>query len=151
MSVLKLDGANGAIAYPKKFITAFANGAIAVGDVVKVETDTSADPDPDTYGAGGFIVTETAESNSPLACGVAITAAADGQLVQVQVAGFNNACTAAEAIAIGDTVSGSASGGVRKCDSIGGETVFPFAVCVNAFTSGQADGAILIMDKGWFY
>ena len=151
MGVLKRDGANGAIAYPKKFITSLANGAIAIGDVVKVETDTSADPDPDTYGAGGFVVTATAESNSPLACGVAITAAADGEEVQIQVAGFNDACTSAEAIAIGDTVSGSANGDVRKCDSIGGETVFPFAICVNAFSGTTNDGAILIMDKGWFY
>ena len=151
MSILKRDGANGVIAYPKKIITALANGTIAIGNVVKVETDVSADPDPDTYGAAGFVVTATAESNSPLAFGVATTAAADGEEVQVQVAGFNDTCVAAEAIAIGALVSGSASGQLRDCDALDDETVFPFGVCVNDIGSGLSDGAILIMDKGWFY
>tara|TARA_R100000315_G_C5207558_1_gene122830 strand:- start:363 stop:815 length:453 start_codon:yes stop_codon:yes gene_type:complete len=150
MGVLKRDGGNGVIAYPKKIVTCLANGTIAVGQVVKIETDNTATPDPDTYGYT-FVVTATAESNSPLACGVAVTAAADAEEVQIQVAGFNSDCTAAEAIAIGATVSGSASGQLRDCDALDDETVFPFGVCVNAITSGQSDGAILIMDKGWFY
>ena len=150
MGVLKRDGGNGVIAYPKKTFTALANGTIAVGNVVKVETDTTQTPDPDTYGAAGFIVTITGENNSPLACGVALTAAADGEEVQIQYAGFNDTCTSAEACAIGDTISGSASGAMRKCDSVGGETVWPFAVCVNAFAGTTNDGAVLIFDKGWF-
>ena len=151
MSILKRDGANGVIAYPKKIVSALANGAIAVGNVVKVETDVSADPDPDTYGAAGFVVTVTAENNSPLACGVAVTAAADGEVVQIQVAGFNDTCTPiSEAIAIGETVGSAASGEIRQGDSHDKDNQ-PFAVCVNAFTSATADGAILIIDKGWFY
>lgn len=151
MSILKRDGANGAIAYPKKIVSALANGAIAVGNAVKVETDVSADPDPDTYGAAGFIVTVTAEDNSPLACGVAVTAAADGEVVQIQVAGFNNTCTPiGESIAIGETVGTAATGEIRQGDTHSA-TAQPFAVCVNAFTADTADGAILIIDKGWFY
>jgi predicted RecA/RadA family phage recombinase len=150
MAVMKRDGANGAIAYPKNIYTALANGAITAGDVVKVETDTSADPDPDTYGAAGFIVAATAESNSPLAFGVAVTTAADGEEVQVQTSGFNDAVTSAEAIAIGEMVGGSANGDVRQWDTEGA-TSQPFAVCVNAFSGTTNDGAILIIDKGWFY
>ena len=150
MPVQKYDtGHNGTIAYPRKFVTVLANGAIAAGDVVKVETDTSADPDPDTYGAAGFIVTATAESNSPLACGVAATAAADGEKVVIQVAGFNDACTSAEAISIGEMVGGSASADVRQWDTESA-TSQPFGVCVNAFSGTTNDGAILINDKGWF-
>jgi len=146
---LKRDGQNGQIAYPKKIVTSLANGAITAGDVVKVETDTSASPDPDDFGAAGFIVTVTAESGSPLACGVALTTAADGEEVQVQVAGFNDSCTSAEAISIGESVSGSANGDVRQWDTESA-TVQPFAVCVNAFAGTTNDGAILIIDKGWF-
>jgi len=151
MSVLKLDGANGVIAYPKKIVTALANGAIAVGNVVKVETDTTADPDPDTYGAAGFVVTVTAESNSPLACGVAVTAAADGRPVQIQVAGFNDTpeIVTGDTAAIGTMVGGSASGEIRAWDTEAADEQ-PFAVVVSAFTDGAADGAILIIDKGWF-
>jgi len=148
MAVLKLDGANGVIAYPKKIVSALANGTIAIGDVVKVETDTSATPDPDTYGAAGFVVTATAESNSPLAVGVAVTAAVDLGIVQIQVSGFNDACTSAEAISIGEAVGGSANGDVRQWDTEGA-TAQPFAVCVNAFAGTTNDGAILITDKGW--
>tara|TARA_R100001443_G_scaffold78059_2_gene85285 strand:- start:3194 stop:3649 length:456 start_codon:yes stop_codon:yes gene_type:complete len=151
MSILKRDGGNGVIAYPKKIVSALANGTIAVGNVVKVETDVSADPDPDTYGAAGFVVTVTAENNSPLACGVAVTAAADGEVVQIQVSGFNSTCTPiSEAIAIGSTVGSAASGEIREGDTHS-NTAQPFAVCVNDFTSATADGAILIIDKGWFY
>jgi len=148
MAVLKLDGANGVIAYPKKIYTALANGAIAVGDVVKVETDTTQTPDPDTYGAAGFIVAPTAEANSALAVGVATTAAADGEEVQVQVSGFNDAVTSVEPIAIGEMVGGATAGDVRQWDTEGA-TSQPFAVCVNAFAGTAADGAILIIDKGW--
>ena len=148
MAVLKRDGGNGVIAYPKKIYTALANGAIAAGDVVKVETDVSADPDPDTYGAAGFVVTVTAESNSPLAGGVATAAAADGEEIQIQVSGFNDAVTSAEAIDIGDAVGSSANGDVREWDTESA-TSQPFAVCVNAFAGTAADGAILIIDKGW--
>ena len=148
MAVLKRDGGNGVIAYPKKIYTALANGAIAAGDVVKVETDVSADPDPDTYGAAGFVVTVTAESNSPLAVGVATTAAADGEEIQIQVSGFNDAVTSAEAIDIGDAVGSSANGDVREWDTESA-TSQPFAVCVNAFAGTAADCAILIIDKGW--
>ena len=149
MSVLKLDGANGVIAYPKKIVSALANGTIAIGDVVKVETDTSATPDPDTYGAAGFVVTATAESNSPLAVGVAVTAAVDLGTVQIQASGFNDACTSAEAISIGEAVGGSNNGDVRQWDTESA-TAQPFAVCVNAFAGTTNDGAILITDKGWF-
>mgnify|MGYP003131491959 CR=1 FL=1 len=148
MAVLKRDGGNGVIAYPKKIYTALANGTIAVGDVVKVETDVSQTPDPDTYGAAGFIVAPTAESNSALAVGVATTAAADGEEIQIQVSGFNDACTSAEAIAIGEMVGGSANGDVRQWDTESA-TAQPFAVCVNAFAGTTNDGAILIIDKGW--
>ena len=146
---LKRDGQNGVIAYPKKIVTALANGAINLGDVVKVETDTSASPDPDDFGAAGFIVTVTAESGSPLACGVALNTVADGEEVRIQVAGFNDTCTSAEAIDIGDSCDSSANGDVRETDSASA-TVQPFAVCVNAFSGTTNDGAILIIDKGWF-
>ena len=150
MAVLKLDGANGVIAYPKKIVTALANGAIAVGNVVKIETAVGQVPDPATYGAAGFIVLVTAENNSPLACGVAVTAAADGEEVQIQISGFNSACTPiSEAIAIGETVGSAASGEIRQGDTHS-NTAQPFAVCVNDFTSATADGALLIIDKGWF-
>jgi predicted RecA/RadA family phage recombinase len=150
MAVMKRDGGNGVIAYPKNIYTALANGAITAGDVVKVETDTSADPDPDTYGAAGFVVAPTAESNSALVVGVAVTSAADGEEVQVQTSGFIDTCTSAEAIGIGDMVGGSANGDIRQWDTEGA-TSQPFGVCVNAFAGTTNDGAILIIDKGWFY
>ena len=146
---LKRDGQNGQIAYPKKIVTVLANGAITLGDVVKVETDPAASPDPDVYGAAGFVVTVTAESGSPLACGVAMETVADGEAVQIQVAGFNATCTSFEAIDIGDSCDGSANGDVRETDTASA-TVQPFAVCVNDFAGTTNDGAILIIDKGWF-
>ena len=76
------------------------------------------------------------------------TAAADGEEIQIQVSGFNDAVTSAEAIDIGDAVGSSANGDVREWDTESA-TSQPFAVCVNAFAGTAADGAILIIDKGW--
>lgn len=148
MAVLKLDGANGVVAYPKKIYTALANGAITVGQCVKIETDVTANPDPDTYGAAGFVVTATVGSNSPLCIGVAVSGAADGETVEVQVAGFNSDVTSVEAITLGDAVGSSASGLVRQWDT---ETAAaqPFAVCVLAFAGADGNGTIMIIDKGW--
>jgi len=146
---LKRDGQNGQIAYPKKTVTVLANGAITAGDVVMVETDTAADPDPDVYGAAGFIVKASDANDSPLACGVALTTAADGEAVTIQVAGFNDSCTSDGAIAINVMVGSAASGDVSTWASESG-TSQPFAVCVNNFAGTTNDGAILIIDKGWF-
>lgn len=153
MAVLKRDGANGVIAYPKKIFTALADGIIAVGDAVKVQAVLSAGgvattPAPGTYGAAGFVVTVTANPGECLAFGVAVTAAVDLEEVQIQVSGFTDAVTSVDSIALGDMVSGSASGQVRQYDAASA-TVQPFAVCVDAIGAGLSDGAILIIDKGW--
>ena len=107
---LKRDGQNGVIAYPKKIVTALANGVITLGDVVMVETDPTASPDPDVYGAAGFVVKSSDAVDSPLACGIAIEGATDGNPVQIQVAGFNATGTSTGAIAL-NAMAGSGAGG----------------------------------------
>ena len=147
---LKRDGQNGVIAYPKKIITAYANGAITAGDVVKVEITSGEVPDPDTY---GFLwIVEVSTLDSPLACGVALNTVADGEDVQVQVAGYNQDITGGEAIAVGRVVNPGV--GTVMDYNAEGALAEHFGVCVVAFTTNPAvnytDGAILINDKGWF-
>lgn len=146
---LKRDGQNGVIAYPKKIVTALANGVITLGDVVMVETDPTASPDPDVYGAAGFVVKSSDAVDSPLACGIAIEGATDGNPVQIQVAGFNATGTSTGAIAL-NAMAGSGAGGDISPWATESATAQPFAVCVNAFAGTTNDGAVLIIDKGWF-
>ena len=82
MSILKIDGVDGDVHRPKKFATLFATAAIAKGDVVEI------DPGTDTNGSGMHVKKSSAQDNE-VVIGVAETAAAAaGDTVRVQVAGF---------------------------------------------------------------
>lgn len=146
----KRDGQNGVINYPKKIVTGLANGAIAAGEVVKLEITSGETPDPDDFGY--LWIFEVSTLDSPLAVGVALEAAADGAEVQVQVSGYNADTTGGEAIAVGRVVNPGA-GTVMDWNTETAE-VAVFGVCVVAFTTtptvNYTDGAIMIYDKGWF-
>jgi hypothetical protein len=153
MAVLKIDGVDGDLHEYKAIYTAVANGAITAGQVVEVETDPTASPDPDDHGYNGQVVKACGTTSSPLACGVALTTVADGEKVQVVYAGLVDCVnktgpTAAENIALGEKVSASTSGQIRQYDTDSATTA-ALGVCVDAFTSGNSDGKFLMYDKGW--
>lgn len=139
------------IGMPKKFVTLYASGAITAGDCVAIDTGVT------TNGAG-MHVEQCDVDDSPLAIGIARDTAADGATVVVQVAGYNDACTAVAIINLGDWV-GSDTGTDGNIQAVGGTAgatvalstvVQGFALCVDAFTAGAADGAILIYDHGYY-
>tara|TARA_R100001082_G_scaffold62613_2_gene35082 strand:+ start:45 stop:515 length:471 start_codon:yes stop_codon:yes gene_type:complete len=155
MAVHKIDGVNGVVNYPKKFVTLWADGAITKGDVVCFSSST-------TYGIG-LSVTITDGSvaiadDSQRAVGIAVETVTTGKPVKVQVAGYNNMSTAAANIDIWDPV-GHDTGVDGRIQTIGGTAdgtvafttkVKPIGICIDAFTSGNADGAIMIYDHGMF-
>ena len=154
MGILKLDGVDGVAHNPKNTYTALANGTITKGQVVILETDGSESPDPDEYGYAGQVVLACDANSSPLACGVALTSATDGQRVTIQTGGLidgvnGTSPTSAEAIALLDRVSASTSGQIRIYDS-DSSTTEVLGVCIDAYSSGDTDGKFMMYDKGWF-
>jgi len=154
MGILKIDGVDGTAHNPKNTYTALANGTITKGQVVILETDAAADPDPDNYGYAGQIVKACDATSSPLACGVALHAASDKEKVIIQTGGLIDGVnatspTAAEAISAGDRVSASTSGQIRIYDT-DSTTTEVLGVCIDAYSSGDSDGKFMMYDKGWF-
>jgi len=152
MPILKIDGVDGALNEYKHIYTALANGTIAKGATVEVETDPTATPDPDLHGYNGQVVKSCGTTSSTLCIGVALEAATEGQKVRVQCGGMVDSSvtgtTSAEAIAIGQKVSASTSGEIRIYDSDSATTA-SIGVCVGAYSGATADGKILLYDKGW--
>ncbi len=152
MPILKIDGVDGDLNEYKHIYTALANGTIAKGATVEIETDPTASPDPDLHGFNGQVVKSCGTTSSTLCIGVALEAATEGQRVRVQCAGMVNSAvtgtTSAEAIAIGEKVSASTSGQIRIYDTDSATTA-AIGVCVDAYSGATADGKILLYDKGW--
>ena len=155
MAIHKIDGVDGVDNYPKKFITLWcsltASASIAKGDVVILDTGTTSPEGEALY------VKQSDAADSVLVVGVAAETVTNGagatrdHPIRVQVAGYNDTCTATAAIiGIGVQVSSAAAGDVVACTATTTSTVKPFALCINAFGSGLSDGAILIYDHGMF-
>ena len=152
MAIHKIDGVDGVVNYPKKFVTLWADVAITKGDVVCVSTTT-------TYGAG-LSVTNTGDSladGSFRVAGVAAETVAAGKPVQVQTAGYNADATAgAAAIAVMlevqfDLASAAGKAGCLMAAAAPDATHKAFGLVVDALSGAeQADGAILIYDHGMF-
>ena len=144
MAVHKIDGVDGVNHFPKKFVTLTATAAITKGNVVMIDTGTT------TNGAG-MHVKKTDAADDQLQIGVAAeTVTASGAAIKIQVAGYNGDCTdSGSAIAAGLLVGCDTAGLVEIVSDQTATTKY-FAVCVDAFTAGAADVAIMIVDHGFY-
>ena len=144
MSILKIDGVDGDVHRPKKFATLFATAAIAKGDVVEI------DPGTTTNGSGMHVKKSSAQDNE-VVIGVAETAAAAaGDTVRVQVAGFNaNAVDSGSGITAGEAVGCDNAGKVATVGDLDANQK-AFAVCIKTYSSSGSDGEILIYDHGFY-
>jgi hypothetical protein len=166
MAIQKADGVDAYNNFPSKFIKVYCRmpaggAAVAIGDVVVLDTtiDRALLQTSDAY---GLTVTRAgATANLPLACGVACeaipanTTAADTYvLLQIQYAGYNDAVVAASAVATGLFVGTSATAAQVDDFTVARTNLADyFAVCVKPFTlvaGVYTDGALLIVDKGFF-
>jgi hypothetical protein len=154
MSVFKADGVDGHNANLVKTVTLWATDAIVIGDCVMIDTAVV------LYGYG-YAVKQSDTINSPLAAGIALQTVTGTptapQQIKVQYAGpvgdtaldpaFLATPTASGIIAAGGTVGSGAAGVVRPSASTG---INHFAVCLDAYSGATTDGAIIIIDKGWY-
>lgn len=121
----------------------------------------SLDPGDSTYGLGKSCKVSVIDDD-PLCFGVTVEAktVTTGQPVgriKVQVSGpiqdADTYCpTAQGAIAINKAVGANNSTNTKRIKEVGtcAAAIQPFAVCIEAFSDGAADGALMIIDKGWF-
>lgn len=124
-------------------LSLYCTEAATAGKVAMINTGDT------TYGAG-FSLKVADASDSPLAVGVFTQTTTAAGFVEVQVAGYNNTPTdSGSGISINGLVGSAATGEVKTLGSPSA-TVWPFAVCVDAFTADTADGAIMIIDKGFY-
>lgn len=124
-------------------VSLYATAAVTAGQVAMINTSDT------TYGAG-FSCKLSDASDSPLAFGVFTQTTTAAGFVEVQVGGYNSTPTdSGSGISAAANVGSAASGAVKSLGSPSA-TVWPFAVCVDAFTASTADGAIMINDKGWY-
>ena len=152
MAVHKIDGVDGVVNYPRKFVTLWSDGAaIAKGDVVQISTST-------TYGIG-LTVTQADHQDGQYVVGIAMEAAGTTAIpIRVQVAGFNDIAVANVIIDIFDMVGvdDSDHGEMNTVGGTAGATVAfstqvqAFALCIRAYTAGNSDGAIMIYDHGFY-
>ena len=153
MAIHKIDGVDGVVNYPKKFVTLWADVAITKGDVVCVSSTT-------TYGVG-LSVTNTGDTladGSFRVAGIAAETVAIGKPVKVQTAGYNaDATSGSGVIAVMLEVqfdlasTTAAKAGCLMPAAAPTATKKAFGLCVDAFTAiDVADGAILIYDHGMF-
>ena len=152
MAVHKIDGVDGVVNYPRKFVTLWSDGAaIAKGDVVQIATTT-------TNGIG-LHVTQADTQDNQMVIGVAMEAAGTTVVpIRVQVAGYNDIAVAEIDINQFDPVSvDNSDHGEMNCvgGTAGSTTAFStkvkaFALCITAYTAGNSDGAIMIYDHGFY-
>lgn len=145
MAINKSDGVDGQDHVIVRKTMLYAAAAVAVGDCVMIDIADTTD------GLGKSIKVSDA-ANSPLAFGVALTAVgASGGYVQCQLSGPSvNVATANGVIAILKMIGSNVAGDVSECGAAIDEDNWAFAVCMEAFTAGNADGTMMIIDKGWF-
>jgi hypothetical protein len=145
----KQDGVDGDQDRCKRFVGLYGTAAITKGQAVVIDTT-------DTTNGAGFSVKKSVVDDDPLAVGVAEETTTAAGNVKIQLAGYRDDCTARTgAIAVG-TMVGSAGtagasdhGGVKQLGTVS-STVWPFALCVDAFTDDNANGIILIEDRGFY-
>jgi hypothetical protein len=148
MALFKRDGVDGTNHTPKRFVTVYGTAAITVGMAVVVDYSNT------DYGMGNA-VKKSALNDDPLACGVADETTSAAGPIRIQVSGLRTDCTARTgAINVGESVgsagtTGGDEGGVKAVGTCAA-TIQPFAVCVDAFTDDNANGQILIIDKGFW-
>lgn len=127
--------------------------AVAIGVPVAI------DPTVTTIGQGKTCKVNVIDDN-PLAFGVtyeAIAAGAAGRMIRVQVGGpilatDSHNPTAQGTINAGEAVGANNSTTAQRIKAVGtcAATIQPFAVSMTAYTTGNANGSIMIIDKGWF-
>jgi len=143
MAIHKIDGVDGVNHFPKKFVTLTATAAITKGNVVMIDTGTT------TNGAG-MHVKKTDAADDQLQIGIAAETVASGAAVRVQVAGYNADSTDSGAGIVAGLLVGCDTAGLVETVSDQTATTKYFAVCVTTFTAGNADGAVMIVDHGFY-
>ena len=157
MAIQKADGVDAYNNFPSKSIKVYCTAAVTAGQVVELDFSATRSPLQTTDAFGLSVKPAAGTANLPFACGVALETIGAAGYVQVQYAGYNNlvTCEAAGGISLGSFV-GTDDTNAGRVQSFGAppvtrtSSVDYFAVCVDAFTAGAADGAILIFDKGYF-
>ena len=144
MAIFKMDGVDGVVAYPKKFVTLYATEIITKGNVVAIDEDVS------TNGAGLHVCLPDA-ADTINAIGVAAETVASGATIRVQVAGYNEDTThdATMALAAPGRLVGTTTAGLTQELTAVNITSRAFAICVTAFGS-TTNGAIMIFDHGFY-
>ena len=149
MAIYKSDGVDGVLATPNKFIEVYCSTAVNRGDVVVLELDAN-------FATNGLTVAKAgATGNLAKACGIAMETISAAGFVQIQYAGFNElaTCEAAGGITVNAFVGtdNTAAGRIQPFGTANRTDLLDyFAVCARAYTAGDDDGAILIVDKGFF-
>ena len=148
MPLYKRDGVDGTAHKPARYVVLHGTAAITVGDAVVIDTG-------DTTNGAGYSVKKSALNDDPLAVGVAAETITAAGPIKVQISGYRDDCTARTgAITVGTMVgtagtTGGDEGGVKQAGTIS-STVWPFALCVDAFTDDNANGILLIEDRGFY-
>lgn len=148
--MFKIDGQNAVSETYAKLVTLYGTDAAGVtaGQVVMLDTADT------TNGAGNSVKIADAE-DSPLVVGVAMETTTAVGAYAVQVAGTTSTTTSDSggATTIGLLIGSGTGGGNGRVqnNAAWSQTAAPFAVCVTAHSGAAvADGAIKIIDKGWF-
>tara|TARA_R100001230_G_C5498756_1_gene43571 strand:- start:5 stop:499 length:495 start_codon:yes stop_codon:yes gene_type:complete len=163
MPVYKSDGVDNVNHLPKKFVrlnvqvAASTSTTFTKGEVMMIDTGV-------TTNGGGQNVTKASGDDLARAIGICAEtktidnsggSAVMNDTILVQVAGHNDECTGAAAIAVGELCGHD---GVNPALAVGdgttGVTTFPFAICVVAATTAPTvnftDLEILIYDHGFY-
>ena len=156
MAIYKSDGVDAVNNFPAKFITVYSTTAVATGEVVMIDTSVNRAKDQTSDAFGLSVKEATATDNLSTAVGIATQTLTAAGYLQIQYAGFCTlpTCEAGTGITVGKFVGSSAAtqGAIQEFTDATAVTgaVAPFAFCVDAYTAGTNDGAIVILDKGFF-
>lgn len=154
MAIQKADGVDAYNNFPSKFIKVYCTGAVNAGDVVELDFSATRSPLQSTDAVGLSVKKAAATANLPFACGVATETISAAGYVQVQYAGYNAAVTPDAAIAVG-TFVGSDDANAGRIQAFAGNvsaTAGHIGFVVDAYVAGAGtnDGAIILIDKGYF-
>ena len=156
MAIQKIDGVDAVNNFPAKFISVYSTTAVAAGEVVMIDVSVNRAASQVSDAFGLSVKKATATDNLSTAVGIATQTITAAGYVQIQYAGFCTlpTCEAGTGITVGKFVGSSAAtqGAIQEFSDATAVTgaVAPFAFCVDAYTAGTNDGAIVILDKGFF-
>jgi hypothetical protein len=155
MAIQKADGVDAYNNFPSKSIKVYCTAAVTAGQVVELDFSATRSPLQSVDAFGLSVKPAAATANLPFACGVALETITAAGYVEVQYAGYTNlvTCEAASGITLGQFVGtdNTAAGRVQAFSGTNrSDSADYFAFCVDAFTANLADGAIIIIDKGFF-